>query len=475
MMRGAPLARLASLSAATTLFVAACGGGAAQPTAAPAATPAATKPAAAPAASPAAPGSPAASPAAAAASPSPAAAAAASPSPAAAAAAPAAKPGGQLSGTVKIVSSLPRTGASKGQTDTMVNGFNMAINEHNKQVGGATLVYEDMDDATAAKGAWDGPTEAANANKALNDPDVMAYIGTFNSGAAKVSIPILCAANLVMISPANTYPGLTKSTPYNAPNEPDVYYPNCKRNYSRVAATDDLQGAVGAVYAKQLGAQKVYVLHDSDLYGQGIAEVFAAIARQQGLQVVGGPEGMDPAASDYRALAQKVRQASPDLVYWGGVDDHNSGKLWQDLRSTLPADTKMMGPDGINEAAFVDGAGSAAEGTYGSFPGVPGSKLTGKGAEWYQRYKQQFQGEPDPYAAYAYEAMNVAIGAIEKVGRKDRAAIRDAVFATRDYDGVLGRWSFTDTGDTTLTTMSVRQVKNGKWDDDTTQKVQAPT
>src|SRR5438270_12743848 len=133
-----------------------------------------------------------------------------------------------------------------------------------------------------------------------------------------------------------------------------------------------------------------------------------------------------------------------------------------------------MGPDGINEAAFVDAAGAAAEGTYGSFPGVPGSKLTGKGADWYRRYKQQFQGEPDPYASYGYEAMNVAIAAIEKAGGKDRAKIRDAVFATRDYDGVLGKWSFTDTGDTTLTGMSGRQVKNGKWDDDTTVTLQAP-
>jgi branched-chain amino acid transport system substrate-binding protein len=219
----------------------------------------------------------------------------------------------------------------------------------------------------------------------------------------------------------------------------------------------------------------VYVLHDSDLYGQGIAEVFAATAQRVGLTVVGGPEGMDPAASDYRALAQKVRQAQPDLVYFGGITDHNAGKLWQDLRSTLGNDIKLMGPDGINEAAFVDAAGAAAENTYGSFPGVPGSRLTGKGADWYQRYKQQFQGEPDPYAAYGYEAMNVAIAGIEKAGRKDRAAIRDAIFATRDYDGVLGRWSFTDTGDTTATTMSVREVKNGKWDDDTTQIVQAPT
>ena len=384
--------------------------------------------------------------------------------------------GAQLAGTIRIVSSLPRTGTPKGQTDTIVNAFKMALQEHNGRVGGATIDYVDMDDATAARGSWDPAQEASNANKAAPDQDVMVYLGTFNSGAAKIAIPILCPQNLVMISPANTYPGLTKSTQYNAPNEPDTYYPGgCKRNYTRVAATDDIQGAVGAVWAQQLGATKIYVLHDSDLYGQGIAEVFNATAKKLNLNVVGGPEGTDPAASDYRAVAQKIRSSGADFVYYGGITDHNAGKLWQDLRSTLGNDVKLMGPDGINEAAFVDAAGAAAEGTYGTFPGVPASKLTSqKGQDWYRNYKSQFQGEPDPYAAYGYEAMNVALAAIEKAGVKDRAKIRDAVFATKDYDGVLGKWSFTDTGDTTLTGMSGRQVKNGKWDDETTVTLQAP-
>jgi branched-chain amino acid transport system substrate-binding protein len=465
-MRGALLARLSSLSLAMSLFVVACGSPAAAPTTVPPTTapPAATKPPAA-AASPATAASPASSPAA---SPvaKPSAVAVASPSAVAS----------NLTGTIRIVSSLPRTGSSKGQTDTITNAFKMALAERNGKVGGATIDYVDMDDATAARGAWDPAQEASNANKAGPDADVMVYLGTYNSGAAKVSIPILCPQNLVMISPANTYPGLTKVTPYNAPNEPDVYYPNgCKRNYSRVAATDDIQGAVGAVWAQQLGATKIYVLHDSDLYGQGIAEVFNATAKKLNLNVVGGPEGIDPAASDYRSVAQKIKSTSADLVYFGGVTDHNAGKLWQDLRSTLGNDVKLMGPDGINEAAFVDAAGAASENTYGTFPGLPASKLTNqKGQDWYRKYKQQFQGEPDPYAAYGYEAMQVALASIEKAGVKDRAKIRDAVFATRNYDGVLGQWSFTDTGDTTLTGMSGRQVKNGAWDDNTTVVLQAP-
>src|SRR5579871_6306339 len=347
-MRGAQLAlaRLSWLSVAVTLFIAACGGGAATPTAAPAAAPttapAPTKPAAA-AASPSAAASPAA---AAAASPKPAASPAASPS-AIAAPSPsaAAVAGGQLTGTIKIVSSLPRTGANKGQTDTMANAINMAIKEINGKIGNATIQYMDMDDATAAKGQWDAAQEASNANTAIADPDVVAYIGTFNSGAAEVSIPILCAANMGMVSPANTYPGLTKKVEGVAANEPDVYYPNgCKRNYTRVIPTDEIQGAVAANWSKQLGATKAYILDDTQLYGHGIATFYKSTADKIGLQVVGGPEGIDPQASDYRALAQKIRASGADVVFAGIITPNNAGKLWQDLRDTLGPDVKLMGP-----------------------------------------------------------------------------------------------------------------------------------
>ena len=340
----------------------------------------------------------------------------------------------------------------------------MALDEAGNKVGGATIVYEDMDDATPARGAWDAGKEAENANKAVADPDVMVYLGTFNSGAAKVSIPILNRANLVMISPANTYPGLSKPGK-GEPNEPDIYYPTGKRNYARVVPSDDLQGAVAANWAKQAGATKVYILDDTELYGHGIAVVFAESAGKIGLSVAGGPEGIDTKASDYRALATKIRGTGADMVYYGGITQNNAGKLFKDLRSVLGNNIKLMGPDGILEQAFIDDAGDAAEDVYVTFGGVPPSKLAGKGAAWYTAYKAKFTGEPEAYAAYGYESMKVALDAIMRAGRKDREAIRAAVFATKDYDGVLGKWSFDANGDTSLVTMSGRQVKNGKFDD----------
>jgi branched-chain amino acid transport system substrate-binding protein len=371
----------------------------------------------------------------------------------------------QAQGTIKIVSSLPRTGSSKGQTDAIVNSFKMALDEAGNQAGGFAITYEDWDDATPARGTWDAGKERANAYQAASNPDVMVYVGTLNSSAAKISIPILNRANLVMISPANTYAGLTKPGK-GEPNEPDIYYPNGVRNYARVVPADDLQGAVAANWAEQLGVSSIYILDDTELYGHGIAQVFAETAGKIGLSVVGGPEGIDAKASDYRALATKIRGTNPDLVYFGGITQNNAGKLFKDLRSVLGNNVKLMGPDGIAMQAFIDDAGDASEGVYVTFGGVGTGKLTGKGADWYAAYNARFGTEPETYASYGYEAMKVALDAITRTGAKDREAIRTAVLATANYSGVLGIWSFDANGDTTLTTMSGRQVTNGEFDED---------
>ena len=181
--------------------------------------------------------------------------------------------GGATSGTIKIISSLPRTGSSNAVSGAMVNGIRLALAEAGNKAGPFTITYEDWDDASAKKGDWDPEVEAANADKAVKDPNIMAYIGTYNSGAAKISMPVLNRAGLVMISPANSYPGLTKPGLGEA-NEPDIYRPSGKLDFFRVVPADDIQGAMGARWMKQMGAKTVYVLDSRDLYGRGIADVF---------------------------------------------------------------------------------------------------------------------------------------------------------------------------------------------------------
>ena len=367
------------------------------------------------------------------------------------------------SGSVKIVSSLPLTGPSRAQTETVVNAIKMALEEAGNKVGNLTIEYESLDDATAAKQSWDAAKEAENARKAISDSKVIAYIGTYNSGAAAVSIPILCQANLAMVSPANTYAGLTKKgAPGIEKDEPDKYYPGgCKRNYSRVVPADDLQGVVGAKWAKELGAKKVFITHDNELYGKGLADVFRKAAKDFGLTEA-GYEGA-PKADNYRALANKIKDSGAELLYYGGIEDNNPHLLWRDVKAVAP-NIKLMGPDGIATQNFIKNAGAAGESQYVTFGGIPTTQYAGKSKDWLDSYTKKYSGKPDVYAIYGYEAVKVVLEALRKAGAKatDRATVRDNIMGTKDFEGVLGqKWSFTAEGDTTITTMAGMQIKSG--------------
>ena len=365
-------------------------------------------------------------------------------------------------GTLKIISSLPRTGSANAQTNTMVNGINLAIEEVGGQIDGWKIAYEDMDDASPQRGNWDPAVEAQNANAAVKDSDCIAYIGTFNSGAAKVAIPILNRAGLAMVSPANTYPGLTKPGSGEA-NEPLVYRPSGKINYFRVVPTDDLQGVEAANWAKTLNAGKVFILNDRELYGKGIADVFRKQAEKLGIEVVGF-EGIDSKAANYRSLATKVKATSPDLVYFGGTTQSNAGQVAKDLRSG-GYEGMFMVPDGCFEQAFIEAAGAANLNgkTYITFGGLPAEKMTGKGADFRSAYKLKFGADPEAYASYGYEAARVVLQAIAQAKTKDRAGILAAISATKDFNGVLGKWSFDANGDTSSRVMSGQTVQDGKF------------
>src|SRR6186997_893218 len=159
---------------------------------------------------------------------------------------------GTSSTEIHVYSSLPRQGSNTEQTNTLVEQIKNTLD--GQKVGDFTIKYFDLDDSSAANnGDWDGAVEQQNANKAAADPDAMVYIGTYNSGAAKLAVPILNQACLVMLSPANSYPGLTKAVEgVTQPGEPDSYYPAGYRSYARVIATDDNQGGAGAEWAKSL-------------------------------------------------------------------------------------------------------------------------------------------------------------------------------------------------------------------------------
>jgi branched-chain amino acid transport system substrate-binding protein len=160
-----------------------------------------------------------------------------------------------------------------------------------------------------------------------------------------------------------------------------------------------------------------------------------------------------------------IKAAGPDLVYFGGTTQSKGGQLAKDMASA-GIKARLMVPDGCREQVFIDSAGATnLEGRcFVTFGGLPPEKLTGKGSEFVNRYRAKFGETPEAYAVYGYEAACVALQAIRDAGAKNRRAIADAALAIRDFDGAIGHWGFDRNGDTTLKTLTVSVVKQGKFE-----------
>jgi branched-chain amino acid transport system substrate-binding protein len=361
------------------------------------------------------------------------------------------------------------------QTEAIVDGEQLRLNQSNYLACNGTykILYEAWDDASPVTNRWDPAKEIENANNAAADSSVIAYLGTFNSGAALLSIPILNEAGpLVMISPANTNPYLTKRG-RNPLSDLETLYPSGVRNYARVTTADDVQGTVAARFMKsELNVQTVYILDDGDPYGAILADAFEESAQEIGLTVL-GRRSIEPGAQSYSALMDMIAKSNsgqpPDAIYASMVYDNNAPQLLKDKVAAMGENSqvKFMGPDGIHTQDFIDLAGAdIAEGVYTSFLGPEPEYFPEKGQQFLQDYKAEYKHEADYYAIYGYEVMNVLLQAIENVCQTggnpaNREEIRAAVFAIRDFSGALGTWSFDENGDTTMTDMTFYEIQDG--------------
>jgi branched-chain amino acid transport system substrate-binding protein len=339
----------------------------------------------------------------------------------------------------------------------------MAIDEYGGEIAGMKIDYQDWDDADASSQSWTPELETANAQRAINDPDVMAYIGPYNSGAAKVSMPLLNEAGLLQVSPAVTHTGLTKKEPGGDPNEPGIYRPTGKITFCRVCPADDVQGPLAADFARdELKAKTIFILDDKELYGQGVARLFRRRAEELGLTIL-GQESINVRNVEFVSLMTAVKARNPDVVYFGGTTQSKGGQIAKDMRNaglTCP----LIVPDGCYELAFIKSAGEEnLKNCYVTMGGLDASLLKGPGADFVRRYKEKFPGNKiEAYAVYGYEAAKVVLESIKAVGKKDRAAIVAACVGTKDFDkGALGKWSFDANGDITLQNMTISRVEGG--------------
>ncbi len=345
-----------------------------------------------------------------------------------------------------IASDLPLQGAIRHQTVQVSRAELWALANAGWKAGSYKIGYQSCDDSTAQTGGWDTAKCATNAHLYANNKSVIGVLGTFNSGCAKIEVPVLNRASLGMVSPANTNPGLTKKWDVG---EPQKYYPTGVRNYARVVATDDIQGPADALWSQSLGFKKVYVLNDKQTYGFGVATTYKAAATKLGIKVVGF-QGWDAKASSYEALATAIKASGAQAVFLGGIACNNGAKLMQDIKAVDPKIQLQM-PDGFSDPGAN---GAVGNGAYISVAGEPPKALTGQGATFVKSFGKQIGTTPNPYAAYGAEAMDVMLLAVAKGGGQ-RATTTKGLFGLTVTNGILGTFTINTSGDTNLQPITI--------------------
>ena len=372
--------------------------------------------------------------------------------------------------TLWISSDLPKQGGSADQSASTNKAIRLLLKQMGNKAGPYTIKFREYDNSTAAKGSWDDAQCAKNAQAHVAARDEVAVMGTYNSGCAKIIVPILNQdpkGPMIMVSNANTNPGLTKNWD---PGEPGKYYPTGFRNYWRVVTTDDNQGAAAARFAKNdLKISSVYVLNDRQTYGQGVARSFTDAAKKLGINVLSSGdagEGWDDKAPNYEALFTKIAALKPDMVYVGGIFDLNGGQLVKDKVKFLGDNTKVkfMMPDGFTGYPDFLALPEAA-GAYLSFTGLSIDQFPkGGAAEKFQKaYQKEYKEAPtSSFSVYGAAAAQVILDAVARSNgtRKDVFNKMKTVDIPAAKSVVGTRLKFDDNGDILSKDITILIVKD---------------
>jgi branched-chain amino acid transport system substrate-binding protein len=359
------------------------------------------------------------------------------------------------SGPIKIVTEFAVSGTDAGAQVPAQNGADLAVQKLGQNLGHGCTLSVKHDNYEGTSGV-DPSIGAANATADVSDSSIIAMDGTFNSGVAKVVIPIATRAHMVMISPANTNPGLTLQQ-YAQANGIDfatLHPAGFPEAYFRIPGNDVVQGKVDAqvAAAAPVNAKSVYVIDDDTTYGIGLANYFTQTFQGNGGSIDGRSSITATQASSFPSLAATINSKNPDIVFMGGVTSGGLGLLAKDLRAagyTKP----IVGGDGIaQDPSWFTAAGTGAVNAYGSVMAPDLSQLTsGAGAAFKTDYAAAFPGADNtPYAAMSYDATGIIIQAIKNVIAQGKQVTREnvqAAVASITYTGVTGNISFDANGD----------------------------
>ncbi|WP_424830290.1 branched-chain amino acid ABC transporter substrate-binding protein [Ruegeria sp.] len=332
----------------------------------------------------------------------------------------------------------PLSGGNASQGLGAKNGFLLAVQQANEAGFPYTVEGVVLDDAS------DPQTGVSAALKLVNDPDVVAAIGHWNSPVALATTPVFSRFQTPMIVWGAISPKVTDQ------NLPEI---------TRVTPTLVAENEPLANWAaEELGASKIAVVADTSDYGTSNADAFGTFFGNAGGEVI-SEDLLPVGTTDFRAVLTRIKGESPDAIYFGGVITE-AGILRKQMIE-LGIDLPMIGISGFYDPEFIAIAGDAAVGTMVSYPASASNPILEK---LYADYDAANFDEPtSPYTKYAFDAANILLENIREHGIEDKPALAKAIRAT-EHNGALGVTAFDETGQTKLPiNIEIKVVQDGAW------------
>ncbi len=348
------------------------------------------------------------------------------------------------SNELKIGVSAPLTGDIAALGQSTKNAILLAEEELNAN-GGIKIGDQTMKFKFLVEDDENKPEQAATVfQKLINQDKVLAIIGSQSSKCSNAGAPIAENAKVPQISPWSTNPNVTKD----------------KKFIFRACFIDPFQGKVVAQFAQEkLQVKTAAVLYDvaSD-YNKGIAEVFRDEFTKAGGKIVGF-ETYNTKDTDFSAQLTKIKASNPELLFLPNY--YNEVPLQVQQARKLGITAKIMGSDSWDNPDLIKLGKEVMNGTYFTnhySPDVDNAVAK----EFIAKYQKKYSMVPDAAAALTYDAAYILAKAIEKAGKADSEAIRDAIAATQKFEGVTGEVTYNGSGDPVKGAVIIK-VADGKF------------
>jgi branched-chain amino acid transport system substrate-binding protein len=350
------------------------------------------------------------------------------------------------------------SGADASLGQDWINSMLIAADDRNNEMKGHPIEVITEDAGCTPEGG------ATAAQKLASNPQLVGLIGSACSDETVGGIATLTNAGLTTISPSNTRPALTD--PARGPEF---------AGYLRTAHSDAFQGkAVAEFVFNELGLTKAATIHDGSAYAEALVGVFADEFTALGGEVV-AQEAVQKGQTDMKPVLTAVAASGPEAIYYPIFTAEGGFMTAQSKEVAGLENVALIGSDGMFSADMVKGAGQAALGMYLSSPNF--SAFQEGYADLLAKYEAKFGIKPpQAFHAHGYDAANILLNAIEQVSVEGedgtlyvpKSALRDAIYATKDFQGVTGTLSCGEFGDCGAPLIAVyqlgeREVTEGQW------------